>query len=193
MPLSQISSKTHSLQKGEALFRQGETAAAIYWVEKGCIRLERRTFDGRLVLIHTALAGEFLAEASLFSDIYHCDAIASEPSLVWAYPHAAVLQMLQSEPATATSFLATVARQLQRTRQRLELRNVRSAKERLILYLQLQADEGGQVTLKGELQDLAAELGLSREAVYRTLADLERTGHIWRSGGTILIRKSLDV
>jgi hypothetical protein len=32
------------------------------------------------------------------------------------------------------------------------------------------------VTLRSELQDIASELGLTREALYRTLAGLERAG-----------------
>jgi CRP-like cAMP-binding protein len=193
MPLDQVAAETRRIGKGEVLFRQGDAASAIFWVEKGRVRLERRTFDGRLVLIHTALSGEFLAEASLFSDTYHCDAVAIEPALVRVYPRGAVLRTIQSDAAVATSFLAIVARQLQRTRQRLELRNVRSAKDRLLLYLQLQADGAGRIQVAGELQDMAAELGLTREALYRSMASLERTGFVARSGDTILIRKSLDV
>jgi DNA-binding IclR family transcriptional regulator len=62
-----------------------------------------------------------------------------------------------------------------------------------LLYLQLRADGAGRIQVAGELQDMAAELGLTREALYRSMADLERTGFVARSGDTILIRKSLDV
>ncbi len=192
-PLSHPSRQTRSLRQGEALFRQGDEAIAIYWVERGRVRLERRTFDGCSILIHTALAGEFLAEASLFADTCHCDAVAAEPSLVYFYPRAAVLNLIQSDPATAMAILATTARQLQKARQRLELRNVRSARERLMLHLQLQADHEGRITITGDLQDIAAEVGLTREALYRSMAELERSGHIDRLGNSILIRKSLDV
>lgn len=193
LPLKHLSTKTRSLDKGERLFQQGDPARAIFSLETGRLRLERRTFDGGLVLIHTAFAGEFFAEASLFSDAYHCDALAAARSTVRVYPKTAVLNLIRSEPDMALAFLATVARQLQRTRQRLELRSVRSAKERLMLYLQLQADSDGRVAVPGELQEIAAEVGLTREALYRALAELDENGQIGRSAGTILIRKSLDL
>jgi DNA-binding MarR family transcriptional regulator len=69
---------------------------------------------------------------------------------------------------------------------------VRSAKERVMLYLELNAGPGGRtVNLRGQLQDIASELGLTREALYRTLASLERAGAIERAGVRILLKKSL--
>ena len=71
---------------------------------------------------------------------------------------------------------------------------VRSAKERAMLYLDFHADlEAGVVNLRSQLQDIAGELGLSREALYRTLASLERQGTIERTGSRILLKRSLAV
>jgi CRP-like cAMP-binding protein len=65
---------------------------------------------------------------------------------------------------------------------------VRSAKERVMLYLDLNAEpDGGTVRLRSQLQDIANELGLTREAFYRTLASLEQEGVIKRSGSRILL------
>ena len=178
-----------TLARGEALFRQGDLARAIYLVEKGRLRLERHTIDGRLVTLHTAHRGEFFAEASLFSETYHCDAVAAEPSRVRVFAKSDVLDGVRSDPSKALSFLATMARQLHQVRQRLELRNVRSARERVELYLNLEANEAGLVALSGEIQDLAADLGLTREALYRTLSALEQEGSIERRGREILVKK----
>ena len=50
--------------------------------------------------------------------------------------------------------------------------------------------DGRTVTLRGTLKDLAAELGLTHEALYRALAALERSGAIIRGKGKItLVRK----
>ena len=48
-----------------------------------------------------------------------------------------------------------------------------------------------RVTLKGELQDVASELGLTREAFYRTIASLERAGAIKRSSARIVLKSSV--
>src|SRR5207245_4637427 len=86
-----------SLTRNEVLFRQGDKVVAIYFVEAGRLRLERRTFDGRLLILGITPAGEFFVEAALFSDTFHCDAVASEPSRVRVYPKAAVLRHLRSD------------------------------------------------------------------------------------------------
>ena len=47
--------------------------------------------------------------------------------------------------------------------------------------------------LHGQIQDIASDLGLTREALYRTLASLERAGAIERAGARIRIKKSPDL
>ena len=183
-----------SLGRSEVLFRQGDRVTAIYFIEEGRLRLERRTFDDRRLVVGTTAAGNLFVEAALFSENYHCDALATEPSRVCLYPKAAVLSALRSDPETAMSFLALVARQVRELRQRLELMKVRSAEERVLLYLDLQAGpDGNAVTLRSQLQDIASELGLTREAFYRTLAALERAGSIERADNRIVLKRSLSV
>ena len=71
---------------------------------------------------------------------------------------------------------------------------VRSAKERVLLYLDLKAERDGRtINLRGPLQDIASELGLTREALYRTLASLERAGAIKRTGAHIVLKKTPGV
>jgi DNA-binding phage protein len=73
----------------------------------------------------------------------------------------------------------------------MELRNIRSARDRVLQYLRLRADlHGRTVAIEGQLQDIAAETGMTREALYRTLAALEAEGHLTRTDSAILLRKS---
>jgi CRP/FNR family transcriptional regulator, dissimilatory nitrate respiration regulator len=183
-----------SLARNEVLFRQGDRVAAIYFIETGRLRLERRTFDGRLLILGITPAGQFFVEAALFADSFHCDAVATEPSKVRIYPKQAALKALRTDPEDAMSFLALMAHQVIELRQRLELMKVRSAKERVMLYLDSNAEPGrGVVDLRSQLQDIASELGLTREAFYRTLANLEREGTIERAGSRILLKRSLGI
>jgi len=190
-PSLEAGSIVRVLSPGELLFRQGDRAAAIYKVESGRLRLIRRTVDDHLVILHTAGRGEFFAEASLFAEAYHCDAIAAAQSRVWVYPKAIVMAALRTDPALAETFIARLARQLQELRARMELRNIRSARERVLQYLWLRAGVDGRgVAIEGQLQDVAAEIGMSREALYRTLAALEAEGCLTRKDNAILLKKS---
>ncbi len=190
-PLLEAGSIVRELAAGEILFEQGDRAAAIYQVESGRLRLIRRTVDDHLVILHTARRGEFFAEASLFAEAYHCDAVAAAPSRVRVYPKAVVMAALRTDPALAESFMARLAHQLQELRARMELRNIRSARERVLQYLRLRAGLNGRsVAIEGQLQDIAAEIGVTREAFYRTLAALEAEGSLTRTESEILLKKS---
>jgi len=180
-----------SLARNEALFRQGEKVTAIYFVEAGRLRLERQTIDGRSLVVGTTSSGKFFVEAALFADIFHCDAVATEPSRVRVYPKSVVLNALRADPTHAMSFLSLLAHQVIELRHHIEIMKVRSAKERVILYLDLNAGPDGRtVDLRSQLQDIAGELGLTREALYRTLASLEQEGAIERTDACILLKKS---
>jgi CRP-like cAMP-binding protein len=182
------------LAESEPLFQQGDRASAIFEVVSGRVRLERRTIDDHLVAMYTARPGDLLAEAALFSDVYHCDAIAAVTSRIRVYPKRALLTALRNSPLLFEAFAARLARQLQALRARLELRNIRSARERLLRYLRLSTTgDGRTVAIDGHLQDLAADLGLTREALYRTLAALEAEGAIERSATGIVLKKAPSV
>jgi CRP-like cAMP-binding protein len=179
------------LAPGDLLFRQGDAAAAIYKVESGRLRLIRRTVDDHLVILHTARRGEFFAEASLFAEAYHCDAVAAAPSSIRVYPKQIVMEALRTNPALAEAFMARLAHQLQELRARMELRNIRSAQDRVLQYLRLRAGTHGRsIAIEGQLQDIAAEIGMTREALYRTLAALEAQGLLTRTETVIMLKKS---
>jgi CRP/FNR family transcriptional regulator, dissimilatory nitrate respiration regulator len=189
LALDPKSLETRSLARNEVLFRQGDKVAAIYFIESGVLRIERRTFDGRTLILGTTPANNFFVEAALFADIFHCDAVATEASRVRIYPKTAVLEALRADPASAMTFLALMARQIIDLRQQMELMKIRSAEERVKLYLDFNAGPDGRtVNLPGQLQDVAGELGLTREAFYRTLASLERAGAIERAAHQIVLK-----
>jgi len=183
-------SRVSELAAGERLFRQGDKAHAIFGIESGRLRLERHTVDSRRVVLHTAGAGELLAEAALFSAVYHCDAVADTPSRVRTYPKRDLLAAFRADPGIAEAFMALLARRLQALRARLAERDIRSARARLLHHVALCAGADGRtMALEGTLVDLAAEIGLTPEALYRTLAALEREGAVGRTRGAIALRK----
>jgi len=182
------------LKAGEVLFRLGDKTAGLCEVIAGRVRLSRVDRSGREVILYVAGSGETIAEASLFSANYHCDAIASTAALVRIYPKPAVLAAFDQDRKAGQTFTATLARQVMNLRTRIEQRNIRSARERVRHFLAVNAGADGRtVALRGTLKDLAAELGLTHEALYRTLAALERAGEIKRTKGkiTLLSRRAV--
>lgn len=182
-----------TLKPGEYLFRMDSLTVGLFEVVSGRIKLVRPEPSGRETILYTAGAGEIVAEASLFSTAYHCDAIATTDSVVRLYPKSALLAALDANEQAARAFMGKLAREIMNLRTRLEQRNIHTARDRVRHYLGLHAEPDGRtVTLGGTLKDLAGELGLAHEALYRTLAEMEEDGEIERPKGAIRLNSAYD-
>ncbi len=165
-----------SLEKGQHLFHQDQKTGGLFCVEEGYIELRRATQAGEILLVHHAIKGETFAEASLFSDFYHCDAVATQEStLLIEIDRKHVLEHLQTDPNFAIAMTKHLARQNQVYRRKLEIMAIKSAPERV--YSALSDD-----MLKGGIIALAAEIGLTHEAVYRSLRKLVKQGRVVQTG-----------
>jgi CRP/FNR family transcriptional regulator, dissimilatory nitrate respiration regulator len=178
----------YKIKAGASLFRLGDKSSGLYEVIAGRIRLARIDHSGRETVLHVARPGEMLAEASLFSPQYHCDAIANTDAIVRIYPKRKVLAAFEKNPKAIQALAETLARQVMSLRTRIELRNIRSASERVRQFLMLNVGPDRRTVVpRGTLKDLAAEIGLTHEVVYRMLAALERSGGIKRKGKKIIL------
>lgn len=184
-PLAGVMPAARQLAAGAALFRQGDVSFGIFRLATGRISLVRTTPGGMEVPMHTVRTGELFAEASLFSDRYHCDAIAMQHSDVLVYPKAALMHALQQDSDALWTFAAELAQRVQGLRTRLEVSRIRAAPERVLQALRLRCDASGIWKPDGTLKRFAEEIGLTHEALYRALATLERDGRIARRDGEI--------
>lgn len=179
------------LRAGQALFRRGSPTVGLYEVQSGHVRLARTDRAGHEAVLFVAGAGETIAEASLFSPSYQCDATATTASVVRLYPKGILLAELERNPAAAQAFMAMLGHQVMRLRTRLEQRSIRSARDRVRHYLAINTDTEEQtVVLPGTLKELAGEIGLTHEALYRTLSEMTADGEIERLPGKIRLLAS---
>lgn len=177
--------RTLTLDRGAALFRQGDPCGAMYFVHDGAVDMIQHTEIGQKVTLFSARASDTLAEPALFSEFYHCDAIAALPSQVLRFDRGAVLDLIRADYGFALALLASLSGQVQGYRRRLELLAIRSAPERVFAGL---AD--GRLT--GSVIDFAAELGLTHEAVFRVLSELVRAGRVERPARGVYRVKARD-
>ena len=126
----------------------------------------RHTATGARLILQTAGPGDILAEASAYSETYHCDAVAVEEAEVSALPRARFLSALAENSTLAEAWAARLARGMQAARLRAEIRTLPRLADRLTAWL----DAGNALPARGRWQDVAAELGVTREALYRELA-----------------------
>ncbi|MDD9922395.1 MAG: Crp/Fnr family transcriptional regulator [Boseongicola sp.] len=157
-------------EAGETLFRQGAETTGLYIVQNGRVHLERVGPNGERFVIHRAVAGTSFAEASIFSEHYHCDAVVIEAGEFVRIDKTAVLTAF-ADVEFARTYGRQAARQIQSQRQLLEIVGIRSAEERVMAGLVAGL-------LDGQVVDFAALLHLSHEATYRALRALVEAGRV---------------
>ena len=81
-----------------------------------------------------------------------------------------------------------LARELRRVRAQAERLSLKTAEERIIHYVETEGDEG-TVMLGQSKKDWAAQLGLTHEALYRTLARMKRAGQISIDAAIVAVRR----
>jgi len=182
-PLAHISQALR-YEKDQAVFRMGDPAEAVYRVMSGEVHLLRHAPDGTAIVIHRARSGDFFAEASLFSQRYHCDAICVQACRCLRLPADALRQAVASDPSFAMEWITALSRNLRRQRAAQERLALKGTRARVVHYL-VDCGESGRVTLGQPLIRWAQELGVSHEALYRTLAAMEKEGVLERDGTTL--------
>jgi CRP-like cAMP-binding protein len=160
--------RVSKLRPGETLFATGEEVTDIFMVRSGGVHLQRHTTHGAHMVLQNAGPGAVIAEASAYSSLYHCDAIAAEESVVAGLPKVRFLSALADDPTLAGSWSALLARSVQAARLRSEIRSLPRVADRLDAWL----GEGNAMPERGRWQEVAAELGVTREALYRELSRL---------------------
>ncbi len=173
------------LAKGELLFEQGGEIQNMYLISHGRVKLFRHSADGEITLLHVAVAGEMIAEASLFSDHYHCNAIADRPCEIRSIRREIALKQVLDDPQGGQEVLALFSRQIRDLRGLIETRNIRSAGQRILAFLKSIADSDGKAMITFPVRDMAYKLGLAHETVYRELRQLEKNGSLKRQGSGV--------
>ncbi|MFD0917564.1 Crp/Fnr family transcriptional regulator [Pseudahrensia aquimaris] len=164
-----------SVLQGSLIFRSGEKSTGFFHLLEGEVRMIRYAKDGADISIHRAFSGQSFAEASLYSDTYHCDAVALKACSIVKFDKALVLHHLETNAVFAMKMTAHLAGQVQDYRRLLELRAIRSAQERVYAGI-------AEGWLKGSVLSFASQLGLTHEATYRALSNLTKRGQLTKTG-----------
>lgn len=171
--------------KGRRIFARGDAPAHMYFVIAGEVRLVRTSIQGDEIVLQRAKGG-FIAEASLDQEAYHCDAVAAVRSRLYGVPRDAFQAALADRRFNAF-WIAHLASELRRVRAQNERLNLRSARDRIVHFIDAHGRDGA-LTLTRSKKDWAAELGLTHEALYRTLRAMIESGELVVDGVMLQLR-----
>jgi CRP-like cAMP-binding protein len=159
------------LAAGETLFHTGDAVTDVFQVTAGAVALQRVTPEGAELTIQVALEGDVLAEASLYSPVYHCDAVALRNATMKLVAVKTALARLRTSADMAEYWASKLARSVQDARSKAEIRSLKTVSARLEAWIAL----GGNLPERGQYQSVATEIGVTREALYRELS--QRRSH----------------
>lgn len=184
-PRLRAAAQALSKPAGERIFLAGQRPARLFFVASGEAVMSRADRQGRMVVLQRACGG-FLAEASLSSSRYHCDGFARTDVDLIAFPVEALRHAIDTDARLRWAWIGMLSGEIRRQRAGVERMALKSVRERLFHWLLAEGQDGRRI-LRTTRKDLAAELGVTHEALYRTIAVLVREGALLDEGDALRI------
>ena len=179
---------SRDFKAGDFVFRDNTEVSHIYFVRSGEIRVQRNLSNGQELVFFRVKEGSAVDEMALFLTKHPYTAVASVDSTLLLAQKPRMLELLRSKPTFMEQFFGCLASRYTESLMLRELASLRSADDRILMWLEWRAIMGErELDLAGRMGGLGAELGLTRESVYRSLARLEKRRLIKRKDGVLQV------
>ena len=100
-----LACSTLDLPADACLFRQGDAAGSLYFVEMGQIHLSAELYGGQVKPIQVCGAGELVGDVDFCTQtIYQMTAVVTQPSQLYRLTRSALQRMQQEQPSAAIAF-----------------------------------------------------------------------------------------
>jgi CRP-like cAMP-binding protein len=193
-------SVVRTVRRGEILFRAGDQCSGLHLLIEGKVRSYRSNASGDEQVMNVLEPGDLLGEVAVFDEgPYVTSARALETSRVLYISFDAVHELYASNVEVARAVLKELGRRVRTLTSLVDELGLGNVLTRVASALIRFADAAGNQGPNGVFQmprtqeELAAELGTTREGVARALRSLRREGIIQQSGRRVEItdRKKL--
>lgn len=173
-----------TLPQGSVLFRQEETAAGVYLIVRGQVKLSLQTSGGNDKVIELlGPAASFGEVPMLLGERHMLTAETIEESTLVHLPREVVLGELERNPRFCARMLREVCRRLQQRTRDFENCMLLTGAQRVAAFLLGQIPDGANgssvaVTLPAKKGIIASRLNLTHEHFSRVLHDIQAAGLI---------------
>ncbi len=194
-----------SSPKGGALFSQGDTADAVFYIQAGKVKVTVLSEHGKEAVVAILERGAFLGESCLVGQLIRtATASTLEDTRILRIEKAAMLRLLQEQPEFASAFMSYVLKHSIRVQEDLVDQLFNSSEKRLARALLLLAHFGKEgkpetVIAKISQETLAEMVGTTRSRVsffmnkFRKLGFIDYKGGSRRNGGLHVHSSLLNV
>jgi len=168
-------------QKGDFVFRQGDSCDALCVVITGSVKTEMVSENGNVMPIEIIHAPRPLAPAFIFSDknFFPVNVIALNEMELLRIPKNEVLRLMSIRPDFLQQFMTHNANRTQFLTQRLQLLSIKTIKGKIaFLLLEKYRSEGLVFSLAKNQTELAEYLGVARPSLARSMSEMSDEGII---------------
>jgi CRP/FNR family cyclic AMP-dependent transcriptional regulator len=184
-------------QKSQTIFKQGDPADAVFYVQKGKVRISVVSDRGKEAIISILGPNEFFGEGCISGQalrIATVDAVAE--TVVVRIGKAEMVQLLQKEPLFSEMFMTHVLSRTMRVEADLIDQLFNSSERRLARLLLILANYGNEgkpepVLAKISQETLAEMVGTTRSRVSFFMNRFRKLGFVNYDGQQIEVHKSL--
>jgi CRP/FNR family transcriptional regulator, cyclic AMP receptor protein len=173
----------------ETVFRQGDAADAVYYIEKGGVKLTVVSNQGKEAVVAILRAGDFFGEGCLAGqDLHMASAMATMASSAVKIEKAAMIRMLHERPALSERFMSFLLSRNIQIEADLVDQLFNSSERRLARLLLLLANFGKEGKLETVIpkisqEVLAAKVGTTRSRINFFMNKFRKLGLIEYNGG----------
>ena len=185
-----------TLERGDHLYRQGDTFHSLYVVRSGSLKTVVEGPDGHAQVLGFHLPGELIGVDALANDRHLCAAMALERTSVCELPYSQLQQVMADVPALQRQLMRVVGREIAAEQSHLVMMGRQQAQERLAIFLRSLSERYGRLSrdtttlnLTMSRYDIANYLGLVVETVSRLFTRMEAAGVLAVSRKTVTIVK----
>lgn len=182
------------LDRGEALFAEGDASEHFYIVRSGRVRIARRAADGAELGLSVVDAGGTIGDLSVMDGLARSATAESiDEAEVIAVPADRIRSMLTSSPEALMSVveeLASIVRRLTGSQSDLVFLDLpRRLAKLLLTYIPEWRADANQVTVELPMSQagIAAQLGVARQSLNSALRTLTRDGRVVVDGRRVLL------
>jgi CRP/FNR family cyclic AMP-dependent transcriptional regulator len=181
----QLAKHVGDYPKGTVLFRQGDTGAHMYVIQRGKIEVSRRAGDRETVLA-VFPAGEFFGEMAILNNAPRsATATVIEDARLLVIDGSTFETMIKDSTEIAVRMIKKLAFRLQQTSRQMDLLMFRDPNSRVVHRLRQLAEQGGEerpegIAVEVGIEGLAEHLGLSEDEVEVVIQRLERARLVTR-------------
>ncbi|MCW9033283.1 MAG: Crp/Fnr family transcriptional regulator [Rhodospirillales bacterium] len=181
--------------KGQQAIDKGDSVSGAYFVISGALRVFTLSPEGKAATLYRIEPGEtcVLALNSLFNDVlYPAWVVADEETTIGVLPGAVYRQLFSTEMIIQDITVRALSSAVFGLMFELEQRLAQTVEQRLANYLLLRASSEAKV--QKTQQELASEIGTSREVIGRLMAQFAEAGLLQTKRGmvTLLDRSGLS-